>query len=227
MKKVLLLAVPLLISGLASAQTTPGLCGFASYTVAQLTTSGFSCYVNDKLYGNFGNFSSNWGAEGDTLQFFQLAGQYNLFANAATSFGGTYTFSYTVNIDQTKVGGGATASISAVGGSISDSGTTEELSKLTKLITPNSGSPCTVTVSHTGGLGENSNLCTFNTLTTSLSVVETFTAPTTGSTVGFFQNSISQVTGATSAVPEPASMLLLGGGLLGLGVLGRKRYARR
>jgi hypothetical protein len=62
---------------------------------------------------------------------------------------------------------------------------------------------------------------------TALNITETFTTAVTGGSVQGVSEQAFLVLNYSTSAPEPASMMLLGGGLLAAGLIGRKKLAAR
>lgn len=236
MKKVLFLAAPLVVfSGMAFGAaplcSAGGSGGF--YDLPTLTASGFACEVGSKVFYNFGGSfanSSTIANGGDSLNWTSLPSKlsetmfYNVGSSPFTISGG-FTFTFSVSVDPAVIFPGNTASIASLAGSIQDSNVGSN-STLTKVTTPNVGSACTVTVTHTGGNGETANVCNYSGAT-SLNVSETFAYTSTAHQASGFQNTITEALSSTTGAPEPVSMLLFGSGLLAVGFFGRKRFSNK
>ncbi|MGD0669386.1 MAG: PEP-CTERM sorting domain-containing protein [Bryobacteraceae bacterium] len=224
MKKifVLILAVVALASIGSAGPITP--CGIGNIPFATLTGSGFECESGDYIFSNFdvtsGSVDSNVTA---TIQISGLQGQIVLFnLNDGNGFTSNFDLTYTVTLDPTALPASldptyyaivlATAGLQDNGG---DSATWQK------------------TVDATSGTGSGSETITDANGTTTPSGAITGLAATVlnvtddfnivSGTNGSIVDLSNRYTEADTLAPEPSTMLLLGGALIGLSVVVRKR----
>jgi hypothetical protein len=247
MKKLLMLAVPfVLLSGVSSAaisqsclsnpNTGSSRTGTANWTLGELAALGTTgCEVGDKIFANFGGSLSN---TADTIQFAGPTAPvgpgnafYTLNVNAGVNsvLQGGFTFNYSIAVDQTQVATGYTGAITRVTGGIQDNGT--DGGTLGKTIT--GGASCSVNV--VDSFGNVSPTACNGINATSLNVSETFAYTANNSNTGgarsisgignTFTETFTSTT--TTGTPEPVSLLLMGTGLIGLSLMGRKYLPRR
>ncbi|MGB9458739.1 MAG: PEP-CTERM sorting domain-containing protein [Bryobacteraceae bacterium] len=224
MKKifVLILAVVALASIGSAGPVTP--CGTGTIGFATLVGSGFECEAGDYIFSNFdvtsGSVDSNVTA---TIQISGLQGQIVLFnLNDGNGFTSNFDLTYTVTLDPTALPASldptyyaivlATAGLQDNGG---DSATWQK------------------TVDATSGTGSGSETITDANGTTTPSGAITGLAATVlnvtddfniiSGTNGSIVDLSNRYTEADTLAPEPSTMLLLGGALIGLSVVVRKR----
>jgi hypothetical protein len=222
MKKFLVISLSLVaVGGIVAGATIPA-CGNTSYTQTALANAGGSCEDGDKI---FSNFSGNMDTVNPNLVVtFGGAGlgPYNVSISDSTNAALTanFTFNYTVTVDETGVVNGFNY-ISNMGAGGVDSFNTVAANNNT---TNNAGCPTLNSVDN-GNTGFATAKCNTVGQPTAMSIQEAY-AYTSGSTATAIQDTYIQAFQNTST-PEPASMMLLGGGLLVAGLIGRKKLVRK
>jgi hypothetical protein len=190
------------------------------------------CEIADKIYSNFsyspgaGDPTSaqvNVGVDNATA-IFQTGLQ---FGSSGLVWSSGFTVGYTVAVDPTACvaiyGAGKTCSVNAAQlafqGALASSSNTAALTAAFSGASPGSVSVNDLTT------GANVNQIFFSPNFTATSVVITGSVNTLAFPIDSFGLDIYQQVASTA--PEPATMFLIGGSLLGLGMFGRKKIARK
>lgn len=224
MKKLLIFSLSLVVfSGIAGA--TPA-CGITNYTLSALATLGGSCEAGDKIFSGFGGNLDTVNPNLTVTFTGTGLGPYNVqisdSTNAALSEA-SFTFNYTVAVDETGVNGGFDY-ISNIGTGGVDSFTAT--AQVANVIT-GAGAACTpLTAIDPGSAGFNTATCTTSGEPESIGIALTYTYSGGTATVTSIQDSFFQTFQATGT-PEPVSMLLFGSGLLAVSIIGRKKLVRK
>jgi len=167
---------------------------------------GTGCDFGDKTFSDLTATPA-----GVNVQLSQVGNVYTV------TFFGNLTNSFVVDYNVAVNSGSAV--ITSVSAGI-DLVNTSSTAALTKTVT-SPGGPYVLTVDTTGAVAT-----TAITPTTSLHVSDSFTAPGTGPGATSFSNSFEQGN-ITTGVPEPATVAMIGFGLLGIGFLGRRKLNRQ
>ena len=191
----------------------------ANTTVATLTGAGFNCFIQ---YADFQITFSNFAATGSaTTANANVDQTLAVGGNPAIGLGG---FSFTGNFTSAfTLGYTATIGNCLAGFSCALTGYVEQV-----LITPNTS---TASVSVVEGAGPSPVVLNYNNQTSSqfqiFSVASTTKAATYNGNTGLISYE-SQVFGtATSGVPEPMTLSMMGIGLLGLGLMRRRQMGKK
>ncbi len=223
MKKafVLMLGVAALASIGSAGTITP--CGTGNITFATLTGSGFDCEAGDYIFSDFAVTSGSVASSvTGTIQISGASGQIATFnLNNGGGFMSDFELTYTVTLDPTAAPADtdpanyaivlATAGLQDNGG---DSATWVKIVDAT--VGTGSGSE---TVTDTNGTTAPSGAIT-GLAATELGVTDDFTII---SGTGSILDLSNRFTEADTLTPEPSTMMLLGGALIGLSVVVRKR----
>jgi hypothetical protein len=205
MKKVFVILVGLLVAGLVSAaplctttNTIQGATGIFSLSNA---APGVCFAQQDKLYGDF-----NWSGVDPTqvaliFSYQPLGNNDNHTVTFSGTFNSAFTIGYEVDVNtvlapHTVISSVAVDILSATGGTVMDTLTGNNFSAITA----------------TGGSRATTGLPP---LSTSAIVLNTYN-PNGGGSTGIANTFVESI------VPEPMSLLLSGGGLLAIGLIGRK-----
>ena len=225
MKNFLIISLGLVAaSGIASAAIAT--CGSTNYTVSQINAPGFTCEDGDKIFSAFSITSSD---QNLVVQFSPLSGpNFNGFLNLTVSdsvsnvLSNGFTLDYTISVDPTLVTGGFNY-ISFV----STTGTDTSSATATNSVTTGGGCGTISSVDAGLGTGFLAAHCNPTGQPLALNVVDTFATPGGTPTITSVQDTFQQSFQNTSGVPEPGSMMLLGGGLFAVGLIGRKKLVRK
>jgi hypothetical protein len=228
MRKLTLVALFVLCGVLANAAIVPcpvGPVSYATWTVSY-TGAGNGCQLGDKIFTNF----STAGVPVDTYLAFSVLATTNfnvVVGNAGqngalnASFGINYnvTVDSAVNPDGTpNVGGFNQWAISAVQGNLLNGIAGNAFLDKSSTGGPGCAPPtCAATATLVNGVAT-PGLYTIPGGATSLNVTDVYTFVSGG--VTNFSNTFGQ---SNFAIPEPSTLALLGGALLALGVLRRRR----
>jgi len=222
MKNFLVISLALIAVG-SIASATPA-CSTTIYTETALNTSGFTCEDGDKIFSSF----SISGADPNlVVQFTALPSPYTtpisleVSDSTGAALAANFTLSYTIGVDASLIVGGYNY-ISVV----STGGTDSLTSVATNTVsTNNAGCSSISSVDNGSGHGFSSSNCSTSGQPTSLLVTDSY-AWTSGTTATQIQDTFVQAYVSTTT-PEPGSMMLLGGGLLAAGLIGRKKLVRK
>jgi len=190
---------------------------FASFTTL-LGYGSTGCEVGDLIFSNFadsGSPPSNSNLTGNiTVTNGQNTGYAVNFSSQAGDLTTSFVVSYTVTIDTTvSPGTQAGEDITSIGAGLQADG-----SGSSSLVKTTPFGPITVTAA--GGV-TTSNPISANGVATTVNITDTFTQGT-GGTLNFSNT----YTESNTSGPEPSTMLLMGGALLGLGAIGRRRIRK-
>jgi len=236
MKKFLTFCVALAASSTLALAAVPVQCGASNYTLATFATATASgiageCEIGDKIYSAFSGtlpsslvFNFTGGGTSSGSIYTVTVDDATVAAMNATD---NFTLNYTVAIDESQIVGG-TNTMTQVGAGINDSSAANATNGAT--VTVNNGTNCTggqVTSVDAAGFVGSSPKCSTGLSTTSLNVAESYSYTSGSNSITSVSTSVTQTFTATSATPEPFSMLLLGSGLLGISLIGRKKLVRK
>ncbi|MGO9008474.1 MAG: PEP-CTERM sorting domain-containing protein [Bryobacteraceae bacterium] len=227
MKKIFVLILAVVaLAGIGSAGTVPA-CGTAPIGFATLTGSGFECEAGDYIFTNFdvtsGSVDSSVTA---TIQISGAQGQIVLFnLNDGDDFTSSFELTYSVALDPTASPASLDptyyAIVLATAGLQDDGGIGTDLATWQKTVAAGSGTGSgSETITDAAGTTTPSGAITGLAAFT-LNVTDAFTL-VSGSN-GFVVDLSNRYTEADTLAPEPSTMLLLGGALIGLSVVTRKR----
>jgi len=215
MKKLLMFSLALIVfSGFANAAVPACTLGPVITVLTSIPNSG--CDVGDEEFSGFAALPTGIG-----LQFLQTG---NLATVNFVDLSGTglvaFTESYTTNIDPAAVPAGFTAALTRVAAGLQD-GNANGNAKLTKTTT--GGFTGTATATDVGGTITPTVISGIS--VQSLNIVDMFTI--VNGDILNASNTYTVTQTATTAAPEPVSMLLFGSGLMGVWFIGRKKLVRK
>ncbi|MFY9727199.1 MAG: PEP-CTERM sorting domain-containing protein [Bryobacteraceae bacterium] len=224
MKKIFVLILAVVaLAGIGSAGTVPA-CGTSPIGFATLTGSGFECEAGDYIFTNFdvtsGSVDSNVTA---TIQISGTQGQIVLFnLNDGNGFTSNFGLTYTVTLDPTALPASSDPTYYAIvlaTAGLQDNGGDSATWQKTVDATSGTGSG-SETITDASGTTTPSGAIT-GLAATVLDVTDDFTI--VSGTNGSIVDLSNRYTEADTLAPEPSTMLLLGGALIGLSVVTRKR----
>jgi hypothetical protein len=242
MKKVSILAVLFLVFAVAQVWAAPVPACQSGVSLTTYLGAGFSCTIGDKTFSNFAYTDSAFGgalavpSDGVTVSTMGPSGEAVLSTDIGLQFSAGWnapalgTTDSDISFVVSVTGGGplmikdaGLAQVSSV--TANGSASVSEDACTPGFVTP--GVPCnpstgTITVL-TFDSGGTNILRSANTLfapTGSISVSKDISV--TGGTTGQAHLSVVQDTFSQTAVPEPASMMLVGGALFGVGLIRRR-----
>ncbi len=222
MKKFWVLALSLVgVGGTLGAVSVPA-CGTTNYTQTALATIGGSCEDGDKIFSNFSGTMDSVDPNLAVTFSGTGLGPYNVTISDTTNaaLAASFTFNYTITVDETGLVGGFNY-ISMMG-----AGGVDSLNAVASNNNTTSNPGCaTLNSPDTGAGGFTTNTCSTTGQPTSMNIAESYVY-TSGSTATAIQDTYVQSFQSTTT-PEPGSMMLLGGGLLAAGLIGRKKLVRK
>jgi hypothetical protein len=223
--KKLLVVVILLLPFVASASyvqcNAPGPLP-TLYSWTTISGVGWSCEAGDLIFSNF--HVVNLSMDPDVYVSFSnpvsaLSWASTVDFHDVDAFAHSFTIAYTVTIDPAHPG--MPAPPAGLGWAVvtSSTGLQDNGGGPTNTFTAvlSAGGSGTTTTTYSSSTGQTSNTPDITTEAQTFTVTDTFTTPGQ-SKVFDVSNSFTQ-----AEVPEPSTMLLLGGACIGLGVIGRKR----
>ena len=187
-------------------------------SLAGINTNTYTC--GDKL---FSNFTSSGGVTGSVFIREITTNTYELsFTASGSGFTGPFTFGFDVNVTTplafmiSQVQAGMLTNVAGGGGSSIPNGSTGS-------VTLTSGTPNPILLNATSAPAENG---LSNTAVTAETIGFSFNPTGTGGQPAGNFLSIDYVISQTT-VPEPMTLSLMGVGLLGVGIFGRRRMVKR